>query len=182
MLGERKTRCHYSQVLININSLCINYTNAKFTWEFSKSRILQSRNEQNIVPKATERAEYWQMLSAAWWSQSHQALQAMENVSSRTLFKTSQFSPCPEIISSHSLPLPLNYRGRILRLDFLGQGLVNIAALQQPAQGRGAHMHGGTHTHTDTTGIIVQCTSSKKWPFLTDTRKEVQTALFWHER
>lgn len=151
-------------------------------WEFSKSRILQSRNKQNIVPKATEGAEYWQMLSAAWWSQSHQALQAMENVSFRTLFKTSQFSPCPEIISSHSLPLPLNYRGRILRLDFLGQGLVNIAALLRPAQGHGAHMHGGTHTHTDTTGIIVQCTLSKKCPFLTDTRKEVQTALFWHER
>lgn len=47
MLVERKTGCHYSQVLINISLLCTSYMNAEFT-----SRVFKIQN--TAIKKQTE--------------------------------------------------------------------------------------------------------------------------------
>lgn len=130
-------------------------------WDFLKSRILQSRNKQNT--------EFQKPLKGQGIDKCYQQpgeanhIKALENISSRTQFKTAQFSHCPEIISSHSLPLPLSYRGRTLRSKLLRtRSCEYCTALQQSPWGTWSTRAWGTHRPN---WITVQCSKQKIVPF-----------------
>lgn len=94
-------------------------------------------------------------------------------------FKTVQFSHCPEIISSHSLPLPLNYRGRILRLKLLRTRSCEYCCTPAACMGDMEHTCMG-HTQRELTRIIAQCIKQKIVPFW-QTQKGRSRLLFWHD-